>query len=209
MPEIFDALESFESWFDFSALQEKDGHKQILNGERKSNLISSLHAILKPFLIRRTKAEVESSLPKKREYILYAPLSTTQKELYREILDGNGRNYLERKVIDRINSSGASTPSGTRKRKAASGTPTPNKSNRSSRMSTPSGSVRGRKATKRRSYKELDDDEFFRRLDESNSEDAIEEDQEEIERAKTIAIASTSYLFCSTWSTSCGVAGAY
>jgi ATP-dependent DNA helicase len=194
MPEIFDALESFESWFDFSALQEKDGHKQILNGERKSNLISSLHAILKPFLLRRTKAEVETSLPKKREYILYAPLSTTQKELYREILEGNSRNYLEQKVIDRITSSGASTPSGTKKRKAASGISTPNKSNRSSRMSTPAGSIRGRKASKRRSYKELDDDEFFKQLDESESEDAIEEDWEELERANTIALASTSTL---------------
>ncbi|KAI9778984.1 MAG: hypothetical protein M1839_007795 [Geoglossum umbratile] len=189
MPEIFDALESFESWFDFSALQEKDGHRQILNGERKSNLISSLHAILKPFLLRRTKVEVETSLPKKREYILYAPLSTTQKELYREILEGNSRSYLEQKVIDRINSSGASTPSSTKKRKAASGISTPNKSNRSSRMSTPSGSVRGRKATKRRSYKELDDDEFFGRLDESDSEYSVEEDQEELERARTIALA--------------------
>ncbi|KAH0539140.1 hypothetical protein FGG08_004312 [Glutinoglossum americanum] len=185
MPEIFDALESFESWFDFSALQEKDGHKQILNGERKSNLISSLHAILKPFLLRRTKAEVETSLPQKREYILYAPLSTTQKELYREILEGNSRNYLEQKVIDRITSSGASTPLSTKKRKAASGISTPNKSNRSSRTSTPAGSIRGRKTTKRRNYKELGDDEFFQQLGESDSEVVSEEDQEELERART------------------------
>ncbi|KAH0562969.1 hypothetical protein GP486_002470 [Trichoglossum hirsutum] len=190
MPEIFDALEAFESWFDFSALQEKDGHRQILNGERKSNLISSLHAILKPFLLRRTKGEVETSLPKKREYILYAPLSSTQKELYKEILEGNSRNYLEQKVIERITSSGASTPSSTKKRKAASGISTPNKSNRSSRTSTPAGSVRGRNAAKRRSYKELNDDEFFRQLDESDSEDAVEEEDEvEVERARTIALA--------------------
>ncbi|KAI9789158.1 MAG: hypothetical protein M1816_006290 [Peltula sp. TS41687] len=199
MPEIFDQLESFESWFDFSALKEKEGHKEILVGERKNHIISSLHAILKPFLLRRVKADVETSLPKKREYILYAPLTGAQKELYRHILEGDSRAYLEGKVVERINSSRASTPKSTNglslKRKAGSRRNTPNKSVKSSRGSTPAGSFRSRTSNKRRKdYRETSDDEFFKDLERSGTtaieESTVdEEEQEAIERAKTIALA--------------------
>ena len=139
MPNIFDKLESFESWFDFSALKEKNGYEQILSEDRRRGLVTSLHAILKPFLLRRVKADVETSLPKKREYVLYAPLTQTQRELYQAILEGNSRSFLEDKVVESI--SARSTPAGTRssslKRKAASRADTPNKSAKSSRASTP------------------------------------------------------------------------
>ena len=197
MPEIFDQLEAFESWFDFSALKEKDGHKEILVGERKNHIVSSLHAILKPFLLRRVKADVETTLPKKREYVLYAPLTTEQKELYRHILDGTSRAYLEEKVMERITgSSGASTPKSTKslnlKRKVAgSGTNTPNKSVKSSRSSTPAGSVRSRTSKKRMNYREKSDVEFFRDMEQGpESEEMDEEEQEAVEHAKTIALAS-------------------
>ncbi|KAI9840648.1 MAG: hypothetical protein M1838_003959 [Thelocarpon superellum] len=194
MPDIFDQLESFESWFDFSALQEKDGHKQILVGERKRNIVSSLHAILKPFLLRRVKADVETSLPKKREYILYAPLSTTQKELYRQILDGNSREYLQDKVVQRITGSNTSTPKSTRslsvKRKASSDTPAPNKSAKTSRASTPGSGPRSLRGAKRRNYREPGDKDSFS-ADEARdeSEDPDDEELEALERAKTIALA--------------------
>ncbi|KAI9672483.1 MAG: hypothetical protein M1817_003249 [Caeruleum heppii] len=196
MPEVFDQLESFESWFDFSALQEKEGHKQILVGERKNHIISSLHAILKPFLLRRVKADVETSLPKKREYILYAPLSNTQKDLYRHILEGDSRAYLEDKVVERLTGSATNSPktsrSGSLKRKAASGTSTPNKSAKSSRDSTPTRSIRGRKGKSRVNYTETSDAEFFRQAQketEGKSEESDEEDEEEVSRARTIALA--------------------
>ena len=94
MPEVFDTLDNFESFFDFSAVLEKGGHKQIIQEEQKSSLVASLHAILKPFLLRRVKTDVETELPKKREYILYAPLTQPQKELYKNILEGSSRSYL-------------------------------------------------------------------------------------------------------------------
>ncbi len=201
MPEIFNSLDSFESWFDFSALKNRGGHKEFLDGERKASLVTSLHAILKPFLLRRIKTDVETSLPKKREYILYAPLTTTQKELYDQIKSpqGDSRTYLEDKVIERLTRSETNTPKGTRsmslKRKADSGSTTPNKSAKSSRDSTPARNVRGRKAAKPGAYKELNDREYFKHLEESSESEEIDEaEQEEIERAKTIALASKTYI---------------
>ncbi|KAI9753630.1 MAG: hypothetical protein M1815_006089 [Lichina confinis] len=193
MPEIFDQLEAFESWFDFSALSEKEGHKEILAGERKSHVVSKLHAILKPFLLRRVKADVEASLPKKREYVLYAPLTTAQKDLYRHILEGDSRAYLEQKVLERI--SAATTPksisrSASLKRKSGSGASTPNKSVKTSRDSTPANSIRGRTGKKRKDYRERSDAEYFRDL--GRDPPSPEEDEgelEELERARSIALA--------------------
>ncbi|KAL9083337.1 MAG: hypothetical protein Q9159_005845 [Coniocarpon cinnabarinum] len=197
MPDIFDKLESFESWFDFSALKEEGGHAQILSEERKASLVTSLHAILKPFLLRRVKADVEHSLPKKREYVLFAPLTSEQRELYQEILHGDSRAYLEDKVVETLsrNNSGTATPvsvkSGksaasvnTKKRKAPSNlgassplTPnslprdTPNKSAKTSRASTPAQGQRSKRSARRRNYDEVSDAEFFRRLDENGGEE--------------------------------------
>ena len=200
MPSIFDKLETFESWFDFSALKEKNGYEQILSEDRRRNLVASLHAILKPFLLRRVKADVETALPKKREYVLYAPLTQTQRELYHEILEGNSRAYLENKVVETL--SGTATPNSVRstslKRKFADDTSTPNKSAKSSRASTPAtaygGSARSRKAKKnQQGYEELSDAQFFKKLEDAPSspvtEDIESEGDEEVERAKTLALA--------------------
>ena len=200
LPEVFDTLDNFESFFDFSAILQKDGHKQILMEEKKNALVGSLHAILKPFLLRRIKTDVETDLPKKREYILYAPLTAPQKELYRQIKEGNVREYLEQQLVDRIKEQTADTPksrSASLKRKTGSGIDTPIKSAKSSKASTPARSIRsGRKEKKGQSYKELSDDEYFEKLENSSvSEPPDEESEEEIERAKTIALASEYFFF--------------
>jgi ATP-dependent DNA helicase len=205
MPDIFDELDAFESWFDFSALKDKEaGHRQILVGERKNQIVSSLHAILKPFLLRRVKADVEAALPKKREYILYAPLTLEQRELYRHICQGDSRAYLEQLVLRQIlDGRAAGSPKSDeqhgagRKRKAANdGVATPTKSVKSSRASTPlSRHGRSRFGKKRVEYREKDDDEYFRDLEQGGSrQDAndVEVDPEEAEMAKAIAMASKS-----------------
>lgn len=199
MPSIFDKLESFESWFDFSALKEKGGYEQILSEERQKSLVASLHAILKPFLLRRVKADVETSLPKKREYVLYAPLTQTQRDLYQAILEGNSRSFLEDKVVESL--SGTATPSSTRsrslKRKVNDDALTPNKSAKSSRASTPASvnmkGPRSRKAKKNQKYEEVSDSQYFKELEEGSSSPAEDEDDlediEATERAKTLALA--------------------
>ena len=50
-------------------------------------MVSKLHDILKPFLLRRVKADVETSLPPKREIVLYAPLTATQLEIEKKLVD--------------------------------------------------------------------------------------------------------------------------
>jgi ATP-dependent DNA helicase len=200
LPEIFNDLGNFESWFDFSSVLEKNGQKDVIE-RRKRKLVTTMHSILKPFLLRRLKTDVETSLPKKREYILYAPLTSEQKELYREILSGTGRQYLENRAIERIEAkSGRVSRATSVKRKAEddSGSMTPNKSVKSTGSSTP-GSISGRLTRKsRQSYREIGDREFdakLRRLEngleeeEEKEETPGETEQEELARAKTIKLA--------------------
>ena len=211
MPDIFDKFESFESWFDFSALKEKNGYEQILSEERRRTLVTSLHAILKPFLLRRIKADVEHTMPKKREYVLYAPLTQEQRELYEEILHGNSRAYLEERAFESLSrpTSMAGTPEPTRgrtadlkrKRGGNSGASTPNKSTKLSRASTPASvaasttSTAGRstRARRRQNYEEVSDSAYFRQIEresDSNGEShESEEDVEEVERAENLALA--------------------
>jgi ATP-dependent DNA helicase len=206
LPEVFNDLDSFEGWFDFSSVLEDKTNSDGKAVKRKNNLVSTMHAILKPFLLRRVKTDVESSLPKKREYILYAPLTAEQKDLYREILSGTSRNYLEGKAVERIE---ARSRTASLKRKANdSGRSTPAKSIRPSRDSTPASAAsttgpvrRGRKAAPT-SYKDISDREFnskLRRLEngEDDSTDVNEYDtisissseQEEISRAQNLKAA--------------------
>lgn len=207
LPEVFNDLDSFQNWFDFSSVLDQSGQKSVIE-KRKRNLVSSMHAILKPFLLRRIKTDVESDLPKKREYILYAPLTVEQKELYREILNGTGRQFLEDKAVERIEARNAKedrSRAGSLKRKAlGSGSTTPNKSLKSSRSSTPASTTSStRRRRGRMSYKDVTDREFNARLrrlergieDEEEEEVGLSEtEQEDIERAKTIKLASTSTL---------------
>ncbi len=177
IPEAFSDLEQFETVFNFSDAQDKDGKENVLKQTKKKEIIDSLHAILKPFLLRRVKADVEHDLPKKREYILYAPMTPLQKEIYRAIKDGTIRSYLEEKAIERISRVTLDAKSAGNKRKATgSGKATPNKSTKSSRDSTPaSGSIRGvrggRTRAKRKTYAEISDAQFFQQIDASSSSD--------------------------------------
>ncbi|KAJ3500140.1 hypothetical protein NLJ89_g9922 [Agrocybe chaxingu] len=76
LPDIFNDIDTFQEWFNLPELQSS------LPTSQSSQIISTLHAILKPFLLRRLKVDVEMSLPPKKEYVLYAPLSIRQREAY-------------------------------------------------------------------------------------------------------------------------------
>ncbi|CAN9158690.1 unnamed protein product [Alternaria alternata] len=203
LPTVFDKLSTFESWFDFSGLKDKSSFEQLLSEERQQYLVKSLHAVLKPFLLRRVKTDVESLMPKKREYVLYAPLTSMQRELYQAILDGTSRSYLEEKAVERLSiglSSRAGTPlsicstSGGLKRKALSSRATPNKSTKTSRAGTPASvaSTRSRGRSKK-NYEEVSDDEYFDGLDKEESEEEEAELSSDAEdekiRAATFEIA--------------------
>lgn len=76
VPDVFADAEQFDEWFNLD----------IDDNDEKNKLISQLHKILRPFMLRRLKADVEKSLPPKHETILYTGMSAMQKKLYRDIL---------------------------------------------------------------------------------------------------------------------------
>ena len=57
--------------------------KVELNEEETILIIRRLHKVLRPFLLRRLKKEVESQLPDKVEYIIKCDMSGLQRVLYR------------------------------------------------------------------------------------------------------------------------------
>ncbi|WRT63465.1 uncharacterized protein IL334_000370 [Kwoniella shivajii] len=91
LPDIFDDLDSFQQWFNFDEMNHGHTTEGLLN---KSSVVTSLHAILKPFLLRRLKVDVEKELPPKKEYLLYAPLTQQQKDIYQAIASGSIRQFL-------------------------------------------------------------------------------------------------------------------
>lgn len=84
MPEIFDDVRVFRSWFNAKDLNEskEDEKKRILNQERQGSILSILHQVLTPFLLRRVKSDVDLFIPPKKELLVYCPMTKTQKDFY-------------------------------------------------------------------------------------------------------------------------------
>lgn len=101
LPDIFDDLDSFQKWFDFSAINEDGGSERIIEQEKEHQVLERLHAILTPFLLRRLKADVELCLPPKKEVLVYAPLTQKQEILYKAALDGTILNIVGDKLCDK------------------------------------------------------------------------------------------------------------
>jgi ATP-dependent DNA helicase len=121
LPNIFTDWEAFESWFDFSELGDEQGTQQFIEDQMKQDLVKKIHLILQPLLLRRIKQDVAAYLPKKREYVLFAPMTKEQTDLYNVISNKNSdtRSYLEDKAVEMIRSkttSRATTRSSSRAR---------------------------------------------------------------------------------------------
>ncbi|KAM9365841.1 LOW QUALITY PROTEIN: lymphoid-specific helicase [Pholidichthys leucotaenia] len=84
LPEVFDDLKSFESWFDINTLGDSDS---VVVAEREQNILSMLHQILTPFLLRRLKSDVTLEVPPKKEIIVYAPLTAKQETFYTAVVN--------------------------------------------------------------------------------------------------------------------------
>lgn len=77
MPQLFGSKESFETWFDFNSADEGD----------KSQLVQTLHKILRPFILRRTKKDLETKLPDKIEMNVQLGMSELQMKIYKQLLE--------------------------------------------------------------------------------------------------------------------------
>ncbi|CAG8502162.1 359_t:CDS:10 [Acaulospora colombiana] len=65
--QIFDSVKSFDEWFNTPFANTGGQDKIALNEEESLLIIKRLHKVLRPFLLRRLKKDVESELPDKVE----------------------------------------------------------------------------------------------------------------------------------------------
>ncbi|EWM24038.1 putative chromatin remodelling complex atpase chain, partial [Nannochloropsis gaditana] len=77
LPDVFSSSDQFDDWFNL----------EIDDAEQKQRLITQLHKILRPFMLRRLKADVEKSLPKKTETLVFCEMMPTQRDTYKKILE--------------------------------------------------------------------------------------------------------------------------
>ncbi|KAI8848985.1 SNF2 family N-terminal domain-containing protein [Chytridium lagenaria] len=90
LPDVFSSSEDFNSWFDA-----REGDQDLV--------VAQLHKVLRPFLLRRIKADVEKSLLPKKRTNLYVGMSAMQRKWYQNILE---------KDIDAVNGSVGGKKSG-------------------------------------------------------------------------------------------------
>lgn len=92
LPDVFGDSEAFDSWF---SGQDRD----------QDTVVQQLHRVLRPFLLRRVKSDVEKSLLPKKEVNLYIGMSEMQVKWYQKILE---------KDIDAVNGANGKKESKTR-----------------------------------------------------------------------------------------------
>ena len=92
LPDVFGDSEAFDQWF---SNQEAD----------QDTVVQQLHRVLRPFLLRRVKSDVEKSLLPKKELNLYIGMSEMQVRWYQKILE---------KDIDAVNGAAGKRESKTR-----------------------------------------------------------------------------------------------
>ncbi|CAG5134454.1 unnamed protein product, partial [Candidula unifasciata] len=97
LPEIFNDLGSFEAWFDASSINEADAEEKILQQEKAKNILSMLHQILTPFMLRRLKSDVDLNIPPKKEVLVFAPMTQQQRRLYSALVDRTIFSILDQK----------------------------------------------------------------------------------------------------------------
>ncbi|PHH66736.1 hypothetical protein CDD81_5868 [Ophiocordyceps australis] len=77
----FADLQEFHDWFHKPESQILESGRDQMDEEAKA-IISKLHKVLRPYLLRRLKADVEKQMPAKYEHVELCRLSKRQRELY-------------------------------------------------------------------------------------------------------------------------------
>ncbi|XP_070205034.1 helicase domino-like isoform X4 [Littorina saxatilis] len=81
MPNVFQSHRDFKEWFANPLTGMIEGSQ-----EYNESLIKRLHKVLRPFLLRRLKNEVEKQMPKKFEHVVMCKLSKRQRFLYDDFM---------------------------------------------------------------------------------------------------------------------------
>lgn len=81
MPDLFNSLEDFTEWFSKGIEGVAGGRDNQLSSQQ----LRRLHDVLRPFMLRRVKKNVQSELGDKIEKDLYVEISPRQKAIYRAL----------------------------------------------------------------------------------------------------------------------------
>ena len=89
LPKVFNSVKTFDDWFNTPFANTGGLEKMELSEEETLLIIRRLHKVLRPFLLRRLKKEVEKDLPDKVEKVIKCKLSGLQYVLYQQMLKHN------------------------------------------------------------------------------------------------------------------------
>jgi ATP-dependent DNA helicase len=94
LPDVFTSLSQFQGWFDFETNDNENATDE--EASKRVKVVEKLHGILKPFLLRRLKGDVETNLPRKKEIVLYAHMVETQKKFNDALVDKTIGDMLQK-----------------------------------------------------------------------------------------------------------------
>lgn len=89
LPTIFKSVKTFDEWFNTPFANTGGQDKMELNEEEQILVIRRLHKVLRPFLLRRLKKDVEKDLPDKTEKVIKCKFSALQSRLYKQMVTHN------------------------------------------------------------------------------------------------------------------------
>mmetsp|Transcript_12809 Transcript_12809/g.21980 ORF Transcript_12809/g.21980 Transcript_12809/m.21980 type:complete len:1939 (+) Transcript_12809:3717-9533(+) len=101
-PAIFTESSTFDSCFDLA--------KQIV----ETDMLAKAHYLIRPFVLRRTKGEVEQKMPPKEEIEVKVPLSKMQRHWYKQLLlrDANLLKRVEGELSGAVTEGSAASSAG-------------------------------------------------------------------------------------------------
>ncbi|KAF8266870.1 SNF2 family DNA-dependent ATPase [Lactarius quietus] len=79
--------EIFIDYADLETFLHKDDTSTDVDEEKSKKVVEALHKILRPFLLRRVKSDVEKNLLPKKEINIYVGLTEMQRKWYRSVLE--------------------------------------------------------------------------------------------------------------------------
>lgn len=89
LPNIFKSVKSFDEWFNTPFANTGGQDRMELTEEEQLLIIRRLHKVLRPFLLRRLKKDVEKDLPDKQERVVKCRFSALQAKLYKQLVTHN------------------------------------------------------------------------------------------------------------------------
>jgi helicase SWR1 len=85
MPVGFANLKEFQEWFANPVDKIIQTGAHIVDDEAR-NTVAKLHGVLRPYILRRLKQDVEKQMPAKYEHVIYCRLSKRQRYLYDDFM---------------------------------------------------------------------------------------------------------------------------